>query len=305
AAEFITHFGKEKIHTKTLQKAIKQGDRFIFLKDSSLGVLSEDWLEKHALLLKNAMVDEDEIQFAKWLLLISNPANNQAALKMVLPNGWMEKWNSWNQSEEQLYEKPGSVEANLRDYQHKGYEWLNLMSEINAGTLLADDMGLGKTLQAITAMAHWLKDNPESKFLIITPASLIYNWKNEFEKFAPHFNPFIYHGAQRDFIQFLEGDYQVLITSYSLIRNDIERFSSMLWEAIVLDESHHIKNYGAKQTQAVLKLNGKRRIILNGTPIMNNITDLFPQLHFLLPQLFPSFKEFKAQYEKPLLLQKD
>src|SRR5690606_8134981 len=268
-------------------------------------ILSQQWLEEYALLVKNSTVDGDEIHFAKWLLLISDRGLNKQALEIVLPKNWLGKWDRWNQSEEQLNEKPEFVQADLRSYQQRGFDWLDLMSEINAGTLLADDMGLGKTLQAIAAMAHWLKNNPASKFLIITPASLIYNWKNEFEKFAPNFNPFIYHGAQRDFIQFLEGDYQVLITSYSLIRNDIERFSSMLWEAIVLDESHHIKNYGAKQTQAVLKLNGKRRIILNGTPIMNNITDLFPQLHFLLPQLFPSFKEFKSQYEKPLLLQKD
>lgn len=297
AAQFTTHFGTEKIDTKTLQKALKHGDRFVLLKDNSLGVLSEAWLEKFALLVKNAKIDGDEIQFAKWMLLISDPAHNQTALNMVLPKNWLEKWNRWNQSEDQLYEKPDSILVNLRNYQQKGYEWFNLMAEINAGTLLADDMGLGKTLQSIAAMAYWLKSNPESKFLIISPASLIYNWRNEFEKFAPNFNLFIYHGAQRDIHDFLEGDNQVLITSYPLIRNDSELFSNILWDAIVLDESHHIKNYTAQQTQAVLKLNGKRRIILNGTPIMNNITDLFPQLHFLLPQLFPSQKHFKEQFE--------
>ena len=300
AAQFTTHFGIEKIDTKSLQKALKQGDHFVLLNDNSLGVLSEDWLEKYAILVKNAKVDGDEIQFAKWLLLLSDPVHNRAALKMVLPKNWLEKWNHWNQSEDQLYEKPDSLRADLRNYQQKGYEWLNLMAEINAGTLLADDMGLGKTLQSIAAMAYWLKSDPKSKFLIISPASLIYNWKNEFEKFAPNFNLFIYHGVQRDILHFLEGDSQVLITSYALIRNDNELISKMLWEAIVLDESHHIKNYSAQQTQAVLKLNGKRRIILNGTPIMNNITDLFPQLHFLLPQLFPSQKQFKEQFEKSL-----
>ncbi len=299
-ANFTTYFGAEKIDTKTLQKALNHGDRFVLLKDNSLGILSEEWLKKYALFVKHAKIDEDEIQFAKWLPLISDPEHHQAALSIVFPKNWLEKWNRWNQSEDQLYEKPDSVNAHLRNYQQKGYEWLNLMAEINAGTLLADDMGLGKTLQSITAMAYWLKSNPESKFLIVAPASLIYNWKNEFEKFAPNFNLFIYHGAQRDIHDFLKSNNQVLITSYALIRNDNELFSNMLWEAIVLDESHHIKNYTSQQTQAVLKLNGKRRIILNGTPIMNNITDLFPQLHFLLPQLFPSLKHFKEQFEKPL-----
>ncbi|NEN23268.1 DEAD/DEAH box helicase [Cryomorpha ignava] len=300
AAQFTTYFGAEKIDTKTLQKALSQGDHFVLLKDNSLGILSEEWLKKYALFVKNAKIDKDEIQFAKWLPLISGPEHHQAALSIVFPKNWLEEWNRWNQSEDQLYVKPDSIKAKLRNYQQKGYEWLNLMAEINAGTLLADDMGLGKTLQSISAMAYWLKSNPESKFLIVSPASLIYNWKNEFEKFAPDFNLFIYHGAQRDIHDFLKGDNQVLITSYALIRNDNELFSNMLWEAIVLDEGHHIKNYTSQQTQAVLKLNGKRRIILNGTPIMNNITDLFPQLHFLLPQLFPSQKHFKEQFEKPL-----
>jgi SNF2 family DNA or RNA helicase len=149
-------------------------------------------------------------------------------------------------------------------------------------------------------MAYCLENNPKAKFLIISPASLIYNWKNEFEKFAPDFKLCIYHGADRDIHDFLQSDKQVLITSYAVIRNDIETFSHIVWEAVVLDESHHIKNYTAQQTQAVLKLNGKQRMILNGTPIMNNIADLFPQLHFLLPQLFPSRKHFMDQFVKPL-----
>lgn len=303
-AQFTTHFGDEKIDTKTLHKALKRGDSFVLLKDSSLGILTKDWLENYSLLVRNANVQGDEIEFPKWLLFIFDSARNHTAVNMVLPKDWLEKWDRWNQSEDQLYEKPEFVQADLRTYQQKGYEWINLMAEIDAGTLLADDMGLGKTLQTIASMAYWLKSNPKSKFLIICPASLIYNWKNEFEKFAPNFNLCIYHGTQRDINHFLEGDYQVLITSYPLIRNDNELMSRMLWDAIVLDESHHIKNYTAQQTQAVLKLRGRRRIILNGTPIMNNITDLFPQLHFLLPQLFPSLKQFKEQFEKPLSLKK-
>jgi|GEM_PF-5236177 SNF2 family DNA or RNA helicase len=299
-AKFTTHFGNEKIDTKSLQKALAQDDRFVLLKDNSLGVLTEGWFEEYAAIVKSANIDGDEIEFAKWLLLISKPTGNQKALEMILPENWLAKWESWNQSEDRLYEKPEGVKAKLRPYQQKGFEWFNLMAEINAGTLLADDMGLGKTLQAITSMAHWLKENPKSKFLIIAPASLIYNWKSEFEKFAPGLKLFIFHGADRDIHNFIKNDNQVLITSYALVRNDNSIFCTIHWEAIVLDESHNIKNYTSQQTQAVLKLNGKRRIILNGTPVMNKIDDLFPQLHFLLPQLFPSRKHFKDQFVKPL-----
>lgn len=110
----------------------------------------------------------------------------------------------------------------------------------------------------------------------------------------------IHHNADRDFDEFRNSDNQVLISSYSIIRNDIDDFLKIVWDAVVLDESHHIKNLRAKQTQAVLRLFGKRRIILNGTPIMNSVADLYPQLNFLLPQLFNSEKKFKDEFEKPI-----
>lgn len=300
-ASFKTNFGKEKIEPKTLQKAIIEGKKFILLKDNTLGILSDEWMEQFAMILKYASINKNEITFAKWILIVSESlTEQQKALKMVLPKDWMQRWNHWNKSEENLYELPETINAVLRKYQHKGYEWMNLLAEVNAGTLLADDMGLGKTLQTISSLAYWASQNPGSKFLIICPASLIYNWKKEFEKFAPDIKLMIHHGTGRDFDDFRKSDFQVLISSYSIIRNDIDDFLKIVWDAVILDESHHIKNLRAKQTQAVLKLFGKRRVILNGTPIMNSVSDLFPQLNFLLPQLFNSEKKFKDEFEKPI-----
>lgn len=306
-AEFETYFGEEYVSTKTLQKAIKDEKKFVLLQDNSLGVLSENWLSTYALILRNAKVDGHEIRFAKWVLLANQePDGNRIqndrrkSLNMVLPENWMEKWEHWNRSEAPLYTLPGTVDAQLRNYQQKGYEWMNLMAEVNAGTLLADDMGLGKTLQTLSSLMYWKDQNPGSRFLVVCPASLIYNWKNEFEKFAAAIQLTVYHGPNRNFSEFTESENSVLITSYALIRNDIDEFMNLNWDAIILDESHHIKNYAAQQTQAVLRLSGKRRITLNGTPIMNNISDLFPQLKFLLPQLFNSPQHFKDQFDQPI-----
>lgn len=297
-AKFKAQFGKETVSAKALQKALINGERFVLLKDNSLGILSEEWINEFGIILKNASVDGDEIEFAKWLMIVSEFRNS--SVDRVIPENWMEKWKQWNQSETALYPVPKSVKVDLRAYQQKGYDWINLMAEVNAGTLLADDMGLGKTIQTICSLAYWLEEKPDSKFLIVCPASLIYNWKDEFEKFAPNIPISVHHGADRDIYQFLKSDNAVLITSYSLMRNDIDSLSAMIWDALILDESHHIKNYSAKQTQAALRLNGKRRIILNGTPIMNNLEDLYPQLSFLLPQLFYSPKRFRDQFIKPL-----
>lgn len=300
-AQFKTNFGKEKADVKSLQKAITEDKKFVLLKDNSLGILTDEWLEQYALILKYATVNKDEITFAKWILIVSESlVNHQKSLRAILPENWMQNWKKWNQSDEMLYPIPKSINAQLRNYQQKGYEWLNMMAEVNAGTLLADDMGLGKTLQAIASIVYWQEQNPKLKVLIVCPASLIYNWKNEFEKFAPTLILSIYHGTDRDFSEFLQSGNNVLISSYSIVRNDIDEFTKHVWDAVVLDESHHIKNYQAKQTQAVLRLIGKRRIILNGTPIMNNVSDLFPQLSFLLPQLFHSYKKFRDDFEKPI-----
>src|SRR5690606_22895746 len=108
-AKFTTHFGDEKIDTITLQKALKRGDSFVLLKDSSLGILTQDWLKNYALRVRNASVDGDEIEFPKWLLFIFDSARNHTAVNMVLPKNWLEKWDHWNQSEDQLYEKPEFV----------------------------------------------------------------------------------------------------------------------------------------------------------------------------------------------------
>lgn len=299
-AKFTTCFGTEKIKSEVLQKAVLQDDGFVLLKDNSLGVLTEEWLNEYSSILKHAAINGEEIKFAKWLLLISSSAGVRQQAEAILPENWWSKWEQWNQSEEFLYDVPENLKAQLRSYQHKGYDWFNLMAEVNAGTLLADEMGLGKTVQAIGALLYWRAQNPKAKFLIVCPASLIYNWKNEFEKFVPSIPLHIYHGTERDIHDFLLREDQVLITSYSIIRNDRDIFSEIFWDAVVLDESHHIKNINAQQTRAVLELKSHRRIILNGTPIMNHIEELFPQLHFLLPQLFSSLRQFRNQFVKPL-----
>jgi SNF2 family DNA or RNA helicase len=171
-----------------------------------------------------------------------------------------------------------------------------LLAEAGAGACLADDMGLGKTLQTISLLTHQLQVKATQRHLIVCPSSLIYNWSQELQKFAPHVKVLIYHGANRAVQDAATGDFQVIITSYGTVRQDIEEIHTINFGTIVLDESHNIKNPAAQITKAVERLQASFRVALSGTPVMNNTFDLYAQLNFLLPGIFGSREFFRREY---------
>ncbi|MEJ7766384.1 MAG: DEAD/DEAH box helicase, partial [Chitinophagaceae bacterium] len=173
---------------------------------------------------------------------------------------------------------------------------LRFVARLGLGACLADDMGLGKTLQTICFIAHQHAMLPGKFHLIVCPSSLIYNWLQEIQKFAPHLSTIVYHGAGRDPAVFENNTYQVIITSYGTVRADLQHLITIPFQVVVLDESHYIKNPGASTTKAVGQLQVKTRIALSGTPVMNNTFDLYAQLNFLLPTLFVSQEFFRREY---------
>jgi len=173
---------------------------------------------------------------------------------------------------------------------------MKMLAAVNAGACLADDMGLGKTLQTICFIADRLELVVERMALIVCPASLIYNWQTEIEKFAPHLRSYVHHGAQRNLENITAENIDVCITSYGTLRSDIEALSAIAFEVAVIDESHNIKSPSAQITKAVNQLQPNCRIALSGTPVMNNTFDLYCQLEFLLPGMFGSREFFKREY---------
>ena len=172
--------------------------------------------------------------------------------------------------------KPHSLfQGKLRPYQTDGLSWLMFLKNNHFGGILADDMGLGKTIQALAFIQKVKHAHPEEKtsppFLIVAPTSLLYNWVNECLKFTPELRTKIHSGSKRfkEFNQFESVD--LIITSYGLIRNDAHLFQEAQFDIILLDESQNIKNYSAKTTQYINKLNANCRIALTGTPIENTI----------------------------------
>ncbi|MFN3481045.1 MAG: DEAD/DEAH box helicase, partial [Thermodesulfovibrionales bacterium] len=202
---------------------------------------------------------------------------------------------------EMLTEKPlpPSLNASLRPYQRDGYNWLCFLYEHRLGGCLADDMGLGKTLQAISLLTA-IKDgiftnSPLHPFanqpnLIIVPPSLIFNWENEIKRFAPQMKVCIYSGADRnpDFV-----GYDIVITSYGIVRRDIEIFKEMNFHVIILDEAQAIKNIQADTTSAIRGLRAGFKIALTGTPIENHLGEYYSIIDLTLPGLLGDYKDFR------------
>lgn len=197
---------------------------------------------------------------------------------------------------------PNGLQASLRPYQETGFKWLSMLDYYGLGGVLADDMGLGKTIQAVTYILSKI-ENTGGKYLIISPSSVIYNWEREFQKFAPSVNTMVISGTieerENQLAYALENpDIDVLITSYPLIQRDIEYYREHKFQSIVLDESQNVKNDTTKTTKAVRELNANTIFALSGTPIENNLNELWSLFSIILPGLFQSKKSFNEMSEE-------
>lgn len=314
-AIFSLTFGDEKIPLAELQKVLIAGQRAVMLKDGSLGILPEEWLSTYATVIRHSKVENQTLLVPRWLALSQHDSKSEETnISVTVSDAWWEKWQQWQVAETIMYPLPLRVHATLRPYQQKGFEWMKLLAEINAGACLADDMGLGKTLQTICFITDRLDHSVKGIALIVCPSSLIYNWQQEISKFAPSLRVYVHHGQARD-IERINGSFiDVCITSYGTLRADIGLLSAINFTVTVIDESHNIKNPAAQITRAVSQLTAQSRVALSGTPVMNNTFDLYAQLEFLLPGMFGNREFFKREYadpidrdgneEKTLLLQK-
>ena len=189
---------------------------------------------------------------------------------------------------------PKSFNGILRKYQKEGFKWLNELSELGFGGILADDMGLGKTIQVIT----FVLTKRSKKTLIITPTSVLYNWKDEFERFAPNVRVGLVHGtkAQRDRMLSEIKKYDVLITTYGTLKNDENEYEKLQFDYCIIDEGQNIKNPTSKTTLSVKKINSKCNFALTGTPIENNLMELWSIFDFVMPGFLFTKERFKGKF---------
>mgnify|MGYP001258215149 CR=1 FL=1 len=204
--------------------------------------------------------------------------------------------------EDMDFELPKGLKAKMRDYQVTGFQWFKSLAHYRLGGILADDMGLGKTLQSISYLLSEKETNPdEAPFLVVAPASLVYNWKSEIEKFAPGLKAEVMIGTPSERKAFFEngGLPDVLITSYPTLRQDIENYEKIKFDTMILDEVQAIKNYATKTAAAVRSVQAAKRFALSGTPIENSIDELWSIFQAVLPGFFPPQAEFrKMEQEK-------
>jgi len=196
---------------------------------------------------------------------------------------------------------PASFKADLRPYQQQGVNWLQHLRENGQGGLLADDMGLGKTAQTIAHIAiEEASGRMDRPVLVVVPTSLVPNWSAELARFAPHLRVLVLHGLDRhEKRRDLDGVH-VVITTYTVLSRDIEEMATLPWHMVVLDEAQAIKSPGSKATHAVCRLETRHRLCLSGTPIENNLGELWSQFAFLMPGLLGSRKSFNRRFRAPI-----
>ncbi len=196
---------------------------------------------------------------------------------------------------------PDSFKAELRPYQALGVAWLQHLREANLGGFLADDMGLGKTAQTI---AHLVIEHEEGRLdrpaLVVVPTSLVANWTAELKKFAPHLRVEVLHGLDRHERRAGLGRVHVVITTYTVLSRDIEEMAPLPWHIVVLDEAQVIKSPDSKATRAVCRLDTRHRLCLSGTPIENNLQELWSEFAFLMPNLLGDRKSFTKRFRTPI-----
>ena len=261
-----------------------------FLEMTDLfGVDAKDYIKGHlqipayrALYLDKMLEEHEELA-----------ADRDKTFKSVIKN--------FKTIKESEFEVPKGMQETLRSYQEYGYKWLKTLENAGFGGILADDMGLGKTLQLITLLES-SKTTDGVNSLVICPASLVYNWTEEIKKFAPGMKTAALAGTKPERKKLLSGykDFDVLVTSYDLLKRDIDLYEDKIFTHQILDEAQYIKNAKAQAAKAVKLIKAKHRFALTGTPIENRLSELWSIFDFLMPGFLYGYERFKKDFELPI-----
>ena len=201
---------------------------------------------------------------------------------------------------------PFLLRHTLREYQHIGLDWMVSLFERSLNGILADEMGLGKTIQTISFLAHLACDRDNwGPHLIVVPTSVMLNWEMEIKKWCPAFKVLVYYGSQKERRLKRVGwtkqnAFHICITSYKLVIQDHSSFRRFKWQYFILDEAQHIKNFKSQRWQLLLNFTSVGRLLLTGTPLQNNLMELWSLMHFLMPHVFESHRDFKEWFSNPM-----
>jgi non-specific serine/threonine protein kinase len=295
-------FGDQVISIADVKKALSRKENYVKLADGTIGLLPEAMVRKFGLLTKMGEVKDNKLRLKKihFSILDELLADvDEGSLQQELEEK-KERLDRIIDNDYSNIKAPENLKAILRPYQQAGFQWLMFLKEAGWGGILADDMGLGKTVQTLSWLAHYKNENPEAKFLVVCPTTLMFNWEKEIQKFTPDLKPLIHHGPKRASSLAAFEPYDVIITSYGTIRSDIKILVNFQFDYAVLDESQAIKNPKSLATKAASLINAKHKLALSGTPIQNNTFDLYAQMNFLNPGMLGGREFFMNEFAVPI-----
>ncbi|MES2521039.1 MAG: SNF2-related protein [Bacteroidota bacterium] len=293
-------FGEQTVGIKEIQKAVLKKQNYVELKDGTLGMLPEEWLKKYENILKFGRVQGEQLQISKLHFSLIDELSKDIDSFEIEQELFEKKSKLLNFKEMSEIPLPTNIQAKLRDYQVEGFKWLNFLDEFSWGGILADDMGLGKTLQMLTFLQEQQNRDKTAVNLVVLPTTLIFNWQAEAAKFCPDLKLYVHRGGSRQKINDHWKDYDIILTTYGMVRSDIELFREFHFNYIVLDESQAIKNPDSLISKAVRLLNSRNRLVMTGTPVENNTFDLYSQMEFINPGLLGSGEFFKTEFATPI-----
>ena len=285
-----------------LIKAVREKDRFVLLSDGSSGVIPDDWLEKFAAIFSVLDTDESGKSFRipSAQLCLADQLFEMADQKWCDAEFESRKLAFRDFSGIKERPIPEGFNAVMRSYQVAGYEWFYFLKDHRLGGCLADDMGLGKTVQTLALLLNEKRTGGGQPSLIIVPASLLFNWQREAKKFAPDLNLLLYHGTGRERYAGVMNMADVVLTTYGTVLRDIKSLKERKFHYVILDEAQAIKNPSSEVSRSVKQLNCSYRLALSGTPIENNLAELWSLFSFISPGVLGSIRKFADTFIKPI-----
>ncbi len=297
------HIPKEEL--RDFFRSIKLKKKYYRLKSGAfINLMTEDKQidELRDLLSIGEVTEDNKIAFSQTAVMEVDELLPHTQ-RIMRDAGYKQLLEDLKNPDKTNWELPNGMEDILRPYQITGYRWLCSLAHYGMGGILADDMGLGKTLQTIT----YVLANPGTRTLIVCPTSLAYNWQDEFSKFAPQIATQIISGTPQERADLMQqsADVPVWITTYPLIRKDVDLYKAQIFDACFIDEAQFIKNPTSLGAKAVKAVQAKHRFALTGTPIENTLSELWSIFDFVMPGFFGRYRQFEECYEKPILRDHD
>lgn len=284
---------------------------FVSAQDSGLDTMAE---LKEGLGLTDRELQKEQIPVPRYrALYLDTQLKEDTAIGVWKDKAFRSLIRNMKTIEDNDFELPKKLETILREYQKKGFLWLKTLEHNGFGGILADDMGLGKTLQVIALLlSDFLEQKEEGAkcdrgTLIVSPASLVYNWKSEFEKFAPELSVYMVTGTAAKRAELIKnaGMQDVLLTSYDLLKRDVQEYERYSFRSQVIDEAQYIKNHNTQAAKAVKEIRAGFKLALTGTPVENRLSELWSIFDYLMPGFLYGYKKFHEELEIPIVQNSD